>query len=190
MALSFLKNSGQKEAGWRPYRLAIIALALNLAACSSDRSELEAFVAEAKAVKSSRISPLPEIKQHETFNYEATSLRNPFEPFVVQRPRPIGQKSSGTGKGPKPIPGRPREALESFPLDTLRMVGTLEQDPDSWALIRASDGTIHRVKPGNYLGQNHGKIITITENKVELMEIAPDGLGDWMERPATIALSE
>lgn len=190
MTFLFLKNFGLKKAGWRPCWLAIILLALNLAACSSDRSDLEAFVAEAKATKSSRISPLPEIKQHETFNYEAAKLRSPFEPFVVQRPRPIGQRGGGTGTGPKPIPGRPREALESFPLDTLRMVGTLEQDPGSWALIRASDGTIHRVKPGNYLGQNHGKIITISENKIELMEIAPDGLGDWMERPASMALSE
>lgn len=200
MTFLFIKNSSQKKHGRLPCSLANcwaanswlvnILLAIGLTACSSDRSDLEAFVAEAKAVKSSRVSPLPEIKQHETFNYAATKLRNPFEPFAVQRPRPIGQKSSGAGKGPKPIPGRPREALEAFPLDTLRMVGTLEQGPGAWALVKASDGTIHRVKPGNYLGQNHGKIITITENKIELTEIAPDGLGDWMERTATLALSE
>lgn len=190
MTFLFLKNAGLQKAGWRLYRLVIILLALNLTACGGDISDLEAFVAEAKATKSSRISPLPEIKQHETFNYEASSLRNPFEPYAIQRPMPIGKKG-GTGKGgPKPITGRPREALEAFPLDTLRMVGTLEQESGVWALIKANDGTIHRVRPGNYLGQNHGKIITVKENKIELMEIAPDGLGDWIERPATMALSE
>lgn len=183
------KNSDQKKnRQWR-YWLAPV-LAFNLVACSNDMSALIAFVEKAKATKSRQVSPIPEIKPHETFTYEATQLRNPFEPFAAKRPRPIGQKSGGTGKGPKPIPGRPREALEAFPLDTLRMVGILENDAGKWALIRANDGTIHRVKSGNYLGQNHGKIIMITENKIELTEIAPDGLGDWMERPATIALSE
>jgi type IV pilus assembly protein PilP len=70
------------------------------------------------------------------------------------------------------------------------MVGTLERNGDSWALVRMSDTTIHRVKPGNYLGENHGKIVEITESEVELTEIVPDGLGGWMERQAALALSE
>lgn len=184
------KNSTQVTYARLLYRLSSVFLVFSLAACSNDMTDLTAFVEKAKATKSSHIAPLPEIKPHETFNYQATQLRSPFEPFAAKRPRPIGQKGGGTGKGPKPIPGRPREALEAFSLDTMRMVGTLEQAEGKWALIKASDGTIHRVKSGNYLGQNHGKIVTITENKIELTEIAPDGLGDWMERPATMALSE
>ncbi|MCK5091225.1 MAG: pilus assembly protein PilP [Gammaproteobacteria bacterium] len=184
------KNSAQITYARLLYRLSSIFLVFSLAACSSDMTDLTAFVEKAKATKSSHVAPLPEIKPHETFNYQATQLRNPFEPFAAKRPRPIGQKGGGTGKGPKPIPGRPREALEAFSLDTLRMVGTLEQGEGKWALVKASDGTIHRVTPGNYLGQNHGKIVIITEDKIELTEIAPDGLGDWMERPATMALSE
>ena len=70
------------------------------------------------------------------------------------------------------------------------MVGTLERNGNSWALVRMSDSTIHRVKPGNYMGQNYGKIIQITESEVELTEIVPDGLGGWMERQAALALSE
>ena len=70
------------------------------------------------------------------------------------------------------------------------MVGTLERQQNSWALVRMSDSTIHRVKPGNFMGQNHGKIVQITESELELTEIVPDGLGGWMERQAALALSE
>lgn len=90
----------------------------------------------------------------------------------------------------RPDSNRPREALEAFPLDTLRMVGTLDQGGQSWGLVRANDGTIHRVQPGNYLGQNHGRIANITEYEIELVEIVPDGLGGWIERQASLALSE
>lgn len=164
------------------------ALSLALTACSTDMSDLETFVQQSKAVKKSRIAPLPEIKPHETFRYEAGDLRNPFEPFILKRPEPIGAASSGTGL--HPVENRPREALEAFPLDSLRMVGILEQNNITWALIKATDGTIHRIKAGNYMGQNHGKISRITETQIELMEIVPDGLGNWTERPASLALSE
>ena len=70
------------------------------------------------------------------------------------------------------------------------MVGTLERDGSSWALVRMSDSTIHRVKPGNFAGENHGKIVNITESEIELTEIVEDGLGGWMERQAALALSE
>lgn len=164
------------------------ALCVTLTACSTDMTDLESFVQESKAVKKSPIAPLPEIKPHETFRYEAVHLRNPFEPFVLKRPEPIGTTSSSTGL--HPVENRPREALEAFPLDSLRMVGILEQSSITWALIKATDGTIHRIKAGNYMGQNHGKISRIMETQIELMEIVPDGLGNWTERPASLALSE
>ena len=95
-----------------------------------------------------------------------------------------------TYSGISPVADRPQEPLEEFPLDSLRMVGTLERNEDSWALIKASDDTIHRIKPGNYIGQNHGKIISVNEYAVDLTEIIPDGMGGWMERHASVALSE
>lgn len=95
-----------------------------------------------------------------------------------------------SNNGVKPDFDRPRESLEEFPLDSLRMVGTLEQHESNWALINDTDGTIHRVQAGNYAGQNYGKITRVTEFEVELTEIIPDGIGGWMERPATIAISE
>ena len=95
-----------------------------------------------------------------------------------------------SNNGIKPDFDRPTEPLEEFPLDSLRMVGTLEQREDQWALINDTDGTIHRVQPGNYAGQNHGKIIRITDFEIELTEIIPDGIGGWVERQSSIAISE
>jgi type IV pilus assembly protein PilP len=167
----------------------ICMLTLGLTACSNDMSDLHGFVEKAKSTPKSTVEPLPAIKPHETYKYQAGNLRNPFAEILPSRPSTVA-KTKKKGKGPRPIPGRPREILEEFPLDSLRMVGTLEQQTGLWALIKASDGTIHKVKTGNYLGQNHGKIIRITESKLELMEIVPDGLGDYTERPASVALSE
>lgn len=115
-------------------------------------------------------------------------MRDPFTPPVFSHePATVAQ---GNGNGVKPDFDRPPEPLEEYPLDSLRMVGTLEQHNETWALILDTDDTIHRVQNGNYMGQNHGKIIRVTEFEVELTEIIPDGLGGWMERPASIAISE
>ncbi|MGI9319953.1 MAG: pilus assembly protein PilP, partial [Thiogranum sp.] len=135
-----------------------------------------------------RIDPLPEFTPFETHLYEASGERDPFTPPVYSVPKtPVGQAS---GNGITPDFNRSREPLESEPLDSLRMVGTLERQNNSWALVRMSDSTIHRVKPGNFMGQNHGKIVQITESELALTEIVPDGLGGWMERQAALALSE
>jgi len=174
----------------RNYQTLLIAsiATISLSACSSDISELHKFVQDAKTKQRPKIQPLPEIKPYETFTYTAGHLKDPFEPTVVQQSKTV--KASGKGKGPKPVEGRARELLETFPLDALRMVGTLKQSQTLWALLATNDGTIHRIKTGNYIGQNHGKIIKITEDKIHLAEIVPDGLGDWMERPASLAMGE
>jgi len=170
--------------------LVILLASVGLTACSSDISDLHQFVETAKTTQKPKVSPLPEIKPYETFSYSTSHLKDPFEPFAAARPAKTVQASSGKKSGgPKPIEGRPREALESFPLDVLRMVGILEQNSVVWALLKGGDGTIHRVRTGNYIGQNHGKIIKIAEDKISLVEIVPDGLGDWIERPASLALA-
>jgi type IV pilus assembly protein PilP len=171
-------------------RLVLVGvLALGVAACSRDMSDLHAFVQKAKQGPKTPPPPLPEIKPHETFKYTDSNLRDPFAPIAFNQPAKSGKQAAS---GPRPDKNRPKEALEAFPLDSLRMVGTLEQGDTTWALIATKDGTIHRVTVGNYMGQNDGKIIRITENKVELMEIVPDGLGDgnYIERPASVALSD
>jgi len=164
-------------------------LAGSLAACSGNNTEdLSSYVAAVKSRQQARIDPLPEFAPFETHLYEASGERDPFTPPVYSAPKPV-TTASGSGIAPD-HQNRPREPLESEPLDSLRMVGTLERQNNSWALVRMSNSTIHRVKPGNFMGQNHGKIVQITESELELTEIVPDGLGGWMERQAALALSE
>jgi len=164
-------------------------LAATLGGCGGSNTEdLRSYVDNVKASQHSQIDPLPEFAPYETHLYQAADDRDPFTPPVYSAPK--NSVAQGSNTGISPDFNRPREPLESEPLDSLRMVGTLERNGSSWALVRMSDSTIHRVKPGNYLGQNYGKIINITESEVEVAEIVPDGLGGWMERQAALALSE
>ena len=167
----------------------IATLSCGLLACSSDpTADLEDYVAQVKSQQTSRIDPLPEFKPYESFAYQAADLREPFTEPTFSHPQAATTQISNNGV--KPDFDRPTEPLEEFPLDSLRMVGTLEQNEHNWALINDTDGTIHRVQPGNYAGQNHGKITRVTEFEVELTEIVPDGIGGWLERQASIAISE
>lgn len=165
----------------------VAAGVLVLAGCSRDMSDLEAYVAEVKARKSSNVEPIPQIQQYEPFSYVPAGRRDPFVPQAQEAP--------GSGPGSpehslRPDTNRNPEALEEFPLDSLRMVGTLSTNNGTFALIRAPDGIVHRVTYGNYMGQNYGKIIGISEIEVQLEEIIPDGFGGYMKRDAAIALSE
>ncbi|MGD2137662.1 MAG: pilus assembly protein PilP [Gammaproteobacteria bacterium] len=179
-----------KQARQRQLRnLCVISLAAALTACTGDpTADLETYVARVKSQQKSNIEPLPEFEPYESFTYAANDLRDPFTlPDFSQRKPVEGQTASS---GIQPDFDRPTEPLEEYPLDSLRMVGTLEQDDETWALINDTEGTIHRVQPGNYAGQNHGKITRITEFEVELTEIIPDGVGGWIERQASIAIRE
>lgn len=167
--------------------LALLAPLL-LTACGGDNlDDLRAYAEEVKARKHKRIEPLPEVKPHETFLYQAFELRDPFAPAPFSRAAATAPTSNN---GIRPDTNRRREPLEEFPLDTLRMVGTLERNQERWGLIQAKDGTVHRLKVGNYIGQNYGKIVAISEQEVSLVEIVPDGLGGWTERKAALAITE
>lgn len=166
--------------------LLAVAAALMLSGCGRDMSDLHAWVEEIKRRPAVRIPPLPQVKPYETFAYAAHALRSPFVPSAPARQTVA---DDGTG-GIRPDAGRNREYLEDFPLDTLRMVGTVTMGGETYALIRSSDRAVHRVRVGNYLGQNHGRITAISETSVTLIEIIPDGTGGWTERAAAVALSE
>ena len=171
------------------YAMTLGLLTVGLTACASNNTEdLRSYVEEVKAQQQARIDPLPEFAPYETYLYQANGSRDPFMPPVTSAP--TSQVAGPASNGISPNFERTREPLESEPLDSLRMVGTLKRDGSSWALVRMSDSTIHRVRPGNFLGENHGKIVQISESQVELTEIVPDGLGGWMERQAALALSE
>lgn len=179
--------------GVRPHTMVRVLLAAAavaaLAACSSDNmSDLRAYVQAEKAKPGGRVEPIPEVKPFESFIYKEASRRSPFEPWTTTAAASPRQLVAGSG--PAPDSSRRREALESFPLDTLRMVGTLERKDGVWAVVKAPDGLVYRVARNNYLGQNHGRITRVTEDKVEVVEIVPDGLGGWQERQASLALAE
>ncbi len=157
--------------------------------CSEDVSDLESYFAGVKARPSTAIEPLPEVKVVEPFVFNPEGLRDPFRPVErIEEPESI---DIATGGGIRPDLTRPREELESYSLDTLRMVGTVNLKTGLWGLVKATDGTIHRVQVGNYMGKNHGKIIQIVEDKIELMEIIPGNRpGTWLEQQASLALKE
>jgi type IV pilus assembly protein PilP len=157
----------------------LLAALVLLGACSSDMDELQQYIAQVKARKSTKIEPIPQIKQYEAFTYVAGDRREPFTPSV---PKDTG--------GVHPDMNRNREPLEEFPLDALKMVGTITFGKSLFAMIKAPDGIIHRVSVGNYMGQNFGKITQISDKEVALDEIVPDGFGGFKEQPASLAAEQ
>lgn len=163
------------------------ALAALAAGCGGgDKSDLEAYVAEVKSRKSSNIDPIPDVRTYEPYAYEPADRREPFTPML-----PSGERDDeGLASDIRPDRDRPRETLEQYPLDSLRMQGTLSTSSTLYALVRDPEGIVHRVTLGNHMGQNYGEITAITPSEIQLIEIVPDGLGGYMKRSADIALSE
>jgi len=155
------------------------AASMLLGACSSADDDLQSFISEVKHEGGGRVEPLPEVKPYQAFIYSAMNLRSPFVPTAP----------AGSGLSLRPDTKRNREFLEQFPLDTLKMVGTLNLGGKTYGLIETHDGLVNRVLPGNYLGQNDGRITDITPSKILIREIVPDGAGGYIERPAAIALN-
>jgi type IV pilus assembly protein PilP len=167
----------------RPILISAAALAvLSLSGCSSGMDELRKQVDEIKSRPGEAIEPLPEIKPYESFAYNASNMRSPFVPTAPAR--------NDLAAGVRPDVKRPREFLEQFPLDTMRMVGTLQLQGRNYGLVQGKDGLVHRVLPGSFVGQNDGRIVGISSTKISIIEIVPDGLGGYIERPAALALTE
>lgn len=159
---------------------------LLLGGCAGDgMDDLREFVKTAHADKKPRIEPLPEVKPYEAYAYSAAELADPFSAANLT-PRSMQAK----GGGPRPDMNRRKEPLEDFPLDTLRMVGTLSKGSQVWAVIQDKDGGVHRVQRGNYIGQNFGRITRINDDKIEVIELIQGALGDWVEREASLAIQE
>ncbi len=164
--------------------VAAVFLALNLIGCgNSNVADLETYVKDVKARKKSDIPPLPTPQTYETYKYEETRLRDPFTHVAPPR-------VAGTNNGISPDFNRKRDVLEQYPLDTLKMMGSLEQGGEQWALIKSNDGTLFRVKRGHHMGQDNGRIQKVTETQIELEEIVPDGLGGWVKRKTNLSVSE
>ena len=164
-------------------RLILTMLILGLSGCGgSGMEDLKKFVAEAGRDMQGKIEPLPQVRAYEPFAYDAFDLPDPFKP----RKLAIG----GGGGGLQPDLLRPKEPLEAFSLETLKMVGALEKKGLIHAVIQTPEKAIYHVHKGNYVGQNFGMITQITESSVLLREIIQDSAGDWSERTSTLTLQE
>ena len=163
-------------------------LVLTLGACGrgvtstpGDAPNLDKWVADVRARPAPPLEPLPVMQQFETFEYAAQDLRDPFSD---------AWNNPDGGSGLRPDPNRRKEPLEQYPLDSLDMVGTIGTGGGLVALVMAPDRVTHRIRPGAYLGQSDGRVTSVREDKIELVELVPDGAGGWLERPASIALED
>lgn len=164
-------------------RLVAITLLLSLAACGgSGYEDLQQFVKESGNNLRGKVEPLPEVKPYEPFTYNAYDLSDPFKPRKL--------KPSQGGGGPHPDLNRPREALEAYDLEKLKMVGVIKHKGETYAVVKTPDNTIYRVRRGNYMGQNFGRITALNDTEVKLKEIVQDSAGDWVERESTLTLQE
>lgn len=161
--------------------IGIALAALVAAGCSGGQSGLQNWIEATKKKPGGRIQPLPEVKPYETYVYSAANLRSPFQP--------LGPNAGNGQASAQRNSRRNREFLEGFSLDTLKMVGTFKVGGNFYGLVQSKDGLVHKVQPGNYLGQNDGKVTEITGGRISLVEIIPDGLGGYIERPASLGLA-
>lgn len=161
---------------------------LLLGACANDADmiEMQNYVSGVVNRPPGAIEAPPEFVSYEAFTYSAASLRGPFDIPVDAADAARATQANQV----RPDENRPREYLESFALGGLTMVGTLERDGQTWALVRDETSNINRVTIGNYMGRNHGRIVGITELQIDLMEIVPTGDGGWVERPERILLPQ
>ncbi len=153
-----------------------------LTGCTQSVDDLYAYIDQAKSAHVGSVQPIPQFKPYESFTYSAADLRDPFEAAINL------DEDEDKDDLLSPDKTRPKQPLEAFPLDTLRMVGVLEQGDNLWGLIEDPKQVVHRVSIGNYMGQNEGAITGISEGEIFLVEIIPDGVGGYIERDASIAI--
>lgn len=161
--------------------LSVIVLNMMSACNQNDYIDLEAFVHSSGDGLQGKVDPLPEVRPHQFFTYQAFDITSPFVPRK-------NDQAQNITSGIQPDVNRHKEVLESYPLESLSMVGSLQRQEIIFALIKSPDGTLHRVKIGNHLGQNFGKINQISEAEVKVSEIVQDGVNEWIERSSAIML--
>lgn len=166
--------------------LTAFLLAASLAGCGGEEfQDLRDFVKNAGADMRGKVEPPPDIRPYEPFTYDnATGIQDPFKP---RKPNARNAVAAGANQ---PNMDRPKEELEEFPLEGLKMIGYWHQKGVAYAVVRAPDGKVHRVKAGNYVGLNFGQIISVTETELKVKEMVQDGAGDWTERESSLQLVE
>ena len=167
----------------------VVVIGIALAACGSgdNLGDLREQIKNVHADRKPKVEPLPEIKTQEAFVYKDANLP---DPFAARNLNPAAGKGiAGTGVG-GPDPNRRKEPLEEFPLDSLKMVGTITRAKQAFAIVQAPDGSVQRIKTGDHMGQNSGLVTKVTEEKIDLIELIQGPLGDWVEREANLTLLE
>lgn len=175
-------SSGRSKRDW----LGVTLIMVTLSACgSSEMSDLQRFVEDKTKRPGGLIEPIPTFTAYEAFAYSAAGMRSPFDrPIEVVELTTLRLRSAVA-----PDRTRPKEFLEQFDIDSLLLVGRLERQGVEWALLRDPSGGIHRVREGNYVGPDHGKVVDVGAGYVAIMEIVTDGtLNGWVERPRTLEL--
>ncbi len=162
----------------------MLVSAVMLSACNNGMSDLDEYVAQQKAKPAAPIAPIPEVKPYLRYMYPGHD-KDPFDTAMLA-PSAVPVVDNGIKVDTSRVP----EFLEGFPLDSLKMVGTVYKDKTLWALIKIPDGAVQSVKPGNYMGQNYGKVISIKESQIDLKETVSNGLGGFKERETSIVLNQ
>ena len=163
-----------------------LALTFGLITGCGDKhhEDLQLFMEVAKSQPVGEIEPLPTFRPYQTFRYSAIAFRSPFD-----MPLSAIAKEDSSGKlAVEPDENRKKEYLEGFNFSSFSLVGVLDQSSTTWSLVDDGDGGVHRITIGNYLGKNHGRITSVSDTRMEVLEIVPDGKGGWVERPRTLAL--
>jgi type IV pilus assembly protein PilP len=171
--------------------VAMAVSAVLASACgSSGQEDLQAWMTEQRAQTKPHIQPIPEPKKFTPQAYTQEGATDPFSnQKLTQALKRESAQSTSNGGLVAPELARRKEPLESYPLDTMKMVGSLIKEGRPVALLRV-ENLIYQVRPGNYLGQNYGKILKVGETEVVLREIVQDAAGEWIERTATLQLQE
>lgn len=165
----------------------LVIVFIFLTGCFDDVSDLKVHIVKVQENTSSEIEPMREVRVYDHFDYSAQSMRSPFD---VPQPETIQEKIQQMSGCLSPDPRRRKQPLEKFSLSDLVMRGTMGELGVTWALVEASDNTLHRVAEGNYVGLYHGKITSVNQGSVKVLELIPDGAGCWVERETVVAMTE
>lgn len=173
----------------RAARVLVLVAVLSSPGCTGGdpHADLRQFMAETRARPTGAVEPLPAIPVYSTFSYSRGGLRSPFDKPVTLIP---GQAAVAARVAVKPDETRPKEYLESFNFAALTLVGSLARDGNIWGLVDDGSGGVHRVRVGDYLGKNHGRVVAVAADRLDVVEIVPDGKGGWVATPRTLSLRE
>lgn len=163
-----------------------LLLLATLSGCYDDKTDIQQFMTEVQANTPARIPPLPELKPFVHIPYTSAEARSPFG---SPRPEAIQEQFAQVQDCLSPDPTRQKEPLEKYALDNLKMRGTLGDTDNIWALIEASDKTLHRITQYNYLGLFHGQVVQVGPTQIDILELVPDGAGCWKERTTVLQMA-